>query len=327
MSDDFSKSPSEQNSRDLPASAIFTEMMQQAAERQSAPRAESPSVEASAGDEPAAQHRVRRIKRRREHHRRTRAAATSGFLRTLFVVLVSTGLAATVLTWFTDPQFLNPAVVRGLQANEAVLIASGTTTGKIAPTVAATPNWLHRIGIVSGHRGPNNDPGAVCEDGLREADINFEVAQRVVMSLRARNYVVDLLDEFDSRLDNYRAAALLSIHANDCQDYGEYVSGYLVAKAAARPEGGIDAYFAECLAFHYEQLIPLERRYTLTRDMTHYHTFREIYPLTPAAIIELGFMRADRRLLTEEPDLLAQALVNGILCLLGPAEGPPKALP
>lgn len=324
MSDDLSKAPAKGKGRDLSASAIFTEMMQQAAERQAAPRAEAPP----AGDEPAARarHRVRRIKRRQGHQRRATVAATSGFLRTLFVVLVSTGLVATVLTWFTDPQFLNPAVVRGLQANEAVLIASGTTMAKAAPTVVATPNWLHRIGIVSGHRGPNNDPGAVCEDGLKEADINFEVAQRVVTSLRARNYAVDLLDEFDSRLDNYRAAALLSIHANDCQDYGEHVSGYLVAKAAARPDGGIDAYFAECLAFHYERLIPLERRYTLTRDMTHYHTFREIYPLTPAAIIELGFMRADRRLLTEEPDLLAQALVNGILCLLGSSDGPPRAL-
>ena len=72
-----------------------------------------------------------------------------------------------------------------------------------APAPVTTPNWLQRIGIISGHRGLSrnnigNDPGAVCEDGLEEADINFEVARRVVDNLRARNYTVDLLDEFDA---------------------------------------------------------------------------------------------------------------------------------
>ena len=319
--------------RDPPASAIFAEMMQQAAERQAASQVRPAPAESLAADAPmpATEQRVRRIKRRREH--RQRASPAGGvFLRTLFVVLVSAGLAATLLTWLTDPQFLNPAVVRGLQTNEAALIASGTTAASDAPAVAATPNWLHRIGIISGHRGLSrqgigDDPGAVCPDGLEEAQINFEVARRVVENLRARNYTVDLLDEFDARLDNYRAAALLSIHANTCQDYGERVSGYLVAKAASRPDGGIDAYFVECTAFHYEELIPLQRSYNLTVDMTDYHVWHKIHPLTPGVLIEMGYMLADRRILTEEPDLLAQALSNGILCLLGSSANYPELPP
>lgn len=325
--------------RDSPASAIFAEMMQQAAERQAAAQTNPMAAESLVADEarlpdgpgkPAA--RVRRIKRRREHRRRA-SPAGGVFLRTLFVVLVSTGLAATLLTWLTDPKFLNPAVVRGLQANsEAALIAAGAAAASEAPPVVATPNWLHRIGIISGHRGLSrqgigDDPGAVCPDGLEEAQINFEVARRVVENLRARNYTVDLLDEFDARLDNYRAAALLSIHANTCQDYGEYVSGYLVAKAASRPDGGIDAYFVECTAFHYEELIPLQRSYNLTVDMTDYHVWHKIHPLTPGVLIEMGYMLADRRILTEEPDLLAQALSNGILCLLGSSANYPELPP
>jgi len=271
--------------------------------------------------------RVQRIKRRRERRRRNTVGTIGGFLRTTFVVLLSAGLVATILTWFTDPQFLNPAVVRGLQDSSPALIAEFTTVPTIEPTLAVTPNWLQRIGIVSGHRGPENDPGAVCEDGLTEAEINFDVAQRVVSKLRERNYTVDLLDEFDPRLDNYQAAALVSIHANTCQDFGEVVSGYLVAKAAARPDGGIDSILAECIARHYEELVPLERRFTLTLDMTDYHTFREIHPLTPAAIMELGFMLADRELLTEQPDLLAQAITNGVICFLEPSDDYPVLTP
>jgi len=179
-----------------------------------------------------------------------------------------------------------------------------------------TPNWMQRIGIVSGHRGPENDPGAVCPDGLTEAEINFAVAQLVVQEMQVRGYTVDLLDEFDPRLNNYQAAALVSIHANDCRDYGELVSGYLVARAAARPAGGFDDVLAECIGLYYGDKTQLERRFSLTVDMTDYHTFREIHPLTPAAILELGFMKDDRQLLTEQQDLLAESIVEGILCYL-----------
>ena len=50
--------------------------------------------------------------------------------------------------------------------------------------------------------------------------------------------------------------------------------------------------------------------------MTQYHTFYEIDPNTPGAIIEVGFMLADRTLLTQRPDLVAQGIIDGILCFL-----------
>jgi N-acetylmuramoyl-L-alanine amidase len=46
--------------------------------------------------------------------------------------------------------------------------------------------------------------------------------------------------------------------------------------------------------------------------MTEYHAFYEIAPETPAAIIEVGFMNADRRLLTRKQDVVARGIVNGI---------------
>jgi N-acetylmuramoyl-L-alanine amidase len=260
--------------------------------------------------------RIQRVKRRQERRRRRRVGMMGGFMRTALIVIFSAGLASTIFTWFTQPDFINPSVASGLQ----VAVATGIAT--VQPTLLPTPNWLRKVGIVSGHRGPQNDPGAVCPDGLTEAEINFAVATLVVRNLRGLGYSVDLLDEFDPRLDSYQAAALVSIHANTCQDFGQLTSGYLVAKAAARPEGGLDSILAECVADHYGRLIQMERRFTLTIDMTDYHTFREIHPLTPAAIIELGFMKDDREILTTRQDEMAQGITEGILCFLEPSVRP-----
>ena len=150
--------------------------------------------------------RVQRVKRRRERRRRKTVGTIGSFVRTMFVVLLSAGLVATILTWFIDPQFLNPTVVKNIQNEEPALIAEFTAAPTVVPTMAITPNWLQRIGIIAGHRGPIHDPGAVCDDGWTEAEVNFNVAQRIVRNLRDRNYTVDLLDEFDPRLDNYQAA-------------------------------------------------------------------------------------------------------------------------
>jgi N-acetylmuramoyl-L-alanine amidase len=242
-----------------------------------------------------------------------------GIIRSVVLVVVAGGLIATIFTWFTPTAFIDSEVRRELGA----ALAAGQAT----PTVIAaapTPNWSRRIGIVSGHRGPQNDPGAVCPDGLTEAEINFNVAQRVVASLAARGYTnVDLLDEFDPRLDNYQAAALVSIHANTCADFGEVVSGFLISTAAVRVSArGNDNVLVECVARNYAVASGLQRRDGVTIDMTDYHTFREIHPTTPAAIIELGFMLADRPLLTERPDDMARGITEGILCFLEPGVAP-----
>lgn len=356
LPDDWPRRPPDAEPSDIPASVIFTEMMRrEARKRAPTPIPDNPQLDDfivnwEVEDRPKSdvylqqppQHtppptdmtdtmteanllaaqRVRRIQRRQQRRRYRTVGRLGGFVRTLLVCIFAAGLASTIFTYFTDPSFIGDRVITSLQ------IANATSQATFQPTtLPSTPNWLKVIGIVSGHRGPQNDPGAVCPDGLTEAEINFNVAQRVVSRLRQLGYDAELLDEFDPRLDNYQAAALVSIHANTCQDFGEYVSGYLVAKAAARPEGGLDTVLAECVAGYYERASQLQRRFSLTVDMTNYHTFREIHPLTPAAIIELGFMKDDRELLTTQPDLLAQGITEGILCFLQPELYPPITQP
>lgn len=355
MSDEINDKPTPEDGKTGDsASAIFAAIMREAAEKakpkgaklageRASPtsKASQATADASVEEEPRPAEaaaddeetggleepqRFRRIPAGRLQQSRAGSSLAGGFFRTLFVVGISAGLVATILTWFTDPQFLNPAVVRGLQLSDPMLMANSDVT----PTPVATPNWHYRIGIISGHRG--EDSGAVCEDeygypDLKEVDINFAVAQRVVAMLKAENFTVDLLDENDPRLDNYQGVALVSIHANTCYDFGEYVSGYIVAKAEARPDFGKDTMLRECVALNYGALVPLERSFVLTLDMTDYHAFRIIHPLTPAVILEMGYMLADREVLEEDPELLAQAVANGVYCFLGISGNVPGLAP
>ena len=320
---------------EVPASVTFMEMMRHAAARNTpepppaepprpltpAPtdepaRTAPPDPTASDSAEPPRQPPppVRRI-RRRERRARTVIGVLGGFLRTVIIVSVAAGLTATIFTWWTRNEFISDTARAGLS------IAIATDVATLAPTSQPTPNWAQVIGIVSGHRGPENDPGAVCPDGLTEASVNLSVAQLVVRNLRGLGYTVDLLDEFDPRLENYQAAALVSIHSNTCQDFGERVSGFLVAAAQARISArASDSRLVNCIAQNYAAATQLERRSELTLDMTDYHTFREIHALTPAAIIELGFLLGDRDLLTQHPDTLARGITDGIRCYLEPGQ-------
>lgn len=170
-----------------------------------------------------------------------------------------------------------------------------------------------RIGLLAGHSG--NDSGAVCPDGLTEAEVNAQVAALAAEKLRARGFHVDILDEYDSVLGDYKAAVFVSIHSDSCE---VPFSGFKVARyewGSAASENLVqclwDRYGTETGLFPHTD--------TITFDMTRYHAFREIAASTPAAIIELGFLNADRGLLVEQPERAAAGVVSGILCFLEPA--------
>lgn len=191
------------------------------------------------------------------------------------------------------------------------LLLQDVTGAEQAPSDGTRPP---RIGLVSGHRG--SDSGAVCPDGLTEAQLNSSHAQRIAGLLRAQGFLVDILNEFDPRLEGYRAAALVSIHADSCTYINDFATGFKVARAAHRPPGR-DDHLVECLVKHYAEATGLRfHANSITRDMTHYHTFREIDPNTPAVIIETGFMYLDRDVLTRRADRVARGIANGILCFL-----------
>jgi N-acetylmuramoyl-L-alanine amidase len=175
-----------------------------------------------------------------------------------------------------------------------------------------------RIGIVAGHAG--NDSGAVCEDGngnvtLTEADVNLKIAAIVQQKLIEKGFQVDLLREFDSRLNGYRALAIVSIHNDSCEYINDQATGFKVAAALNTPDVNRANRLTACLVDRYQKMTGLAfHAGSITGDMREYHAFREIDPSTVAAIIETGFLNLDREILTKKTDRVAAGVVDGILC-------------
>ena len=173
------------------------------------------------------------------------------------------------------------------------------------------------MGIVAGHWG--NDSGAVCPDGITEQQVNLEIAKKVTEQLRARGVWVDLLQEFDPRLEGFQADVLVSIHADSCDpiDADPPATGFKVAGSAGSQIPTITGKLVDCLRTEYQKATSLDfHENSITRDMTSYHSFREIDPNTPAAIIETGFLHLDYDMIVRQPDRPATGIANGILCFL-----------
>ena len=188
-----------------------------------------------------------------------------------------------------------------------------------------------RVGIVAGHSG--NDSGAVCYDGngsvtLTEAEINLKIAALVQQQLTQKGYQVDLLREFDSRLNGYRALAIVSIHNDSCEYINDEATGFKVAAALNTNDLNRANRLTACLVDRYQRITDMTfHAGSITGDMREYHAFREIDPDTVAAIIETGFLNLDREILTKRTDLVAEGVVEGILCFANNENVEPPAIP
>ena len=194
-----------------------------------------------------------------------------------------------------------------------------------------TPQPQLRIGVVAGHSG--NDSGAVCLDGngevtLTEADMNLEIAALVQEQLIQKGYQVDLLREFDTRLNGYRALAIVSIHNDSCEYVNDQATGFKVAAALNTHDVNRANRLTACLVNRYQNVTSLTfHAGSITGDMREYHAFREIDPSTVAAIIETGFLNLDREILTKHTDRVAEGVVEGILCFANNENVEPTPLP
>ncbi len=196
---------------------------------------------------------------------------------------------------------------------------SSQGSGETAVDEKSSELISNRIGIVAGHWG--SDSGAVCANGVTEADINLEVASSVQKALKVQGYQVDLLEEFDTNLWKYRARALVSIHADSCDYINNLATGFKVAASMANPNPESSAALTSCLRSRYGQVTGLPvHSLSVTPDMTSYHAFREIDETTTAAIIEIGFLNLDYEFLTKQTDLVVQGITEGILCFLNNEE-------
>ncbi len=229
-----------------------------------------------------------------------------GSLQSVFIYAF---LIASLFTLFTPNNlFSGQSLNRMFQAWQAnpTYVAPAMGNPAINPT--------GRIGIVAGHW--KNDSGSVCPNGLQEVDVNLTVASLVQQKLAKEGYQVDLLEEFDTRLSQYQALAVISIHSDSCDFISTDATGFKVAAAleSAFPEK--TDRLSGCLIDRYSATTKLTYRAGNTNDMTYYHAFSEVNTETPAVIIEVGFLNLDQQILTQQPDLISDGIVNGLLCYI-----------
>jgi N-acetylmuramoyl-L-alanine amidase len=173
------------------------------------------------------------------------------------------------------------------------------------------------VGLLAGHW--QNDSGAVCDDGLTEAEINLAVARAVGDALRQEGIDVQILPEFDSRLNGFRAKAFVAIHADSCVA----LSGFKLARMTHSDDPDAEDRLVQTLYRTYADATGLRpHEDTITEDMRQYHALRRISPGTPGAIIEIGFMGGDRHLLTQQQDRAARGIADGIMAFLDESETP-----
>lgn len=232
--------------------------------------------------------------------------------------LVVVSLLAAVLVPLGAPIIAVPSQDGGAATPAAagpILIPLGGPAPTTTPVPMTPTPHVFRVGIIAGHSGNENDSGAVCPDGLQEVQVNTDVARRVVALLKNRGWQVDLLTEFDARLNDYQADALLSIHNDSCIWPGK--SGFKVARAESSYIPASEDRLVNCIIKHYQARTGLAfDANTITFDMTRYHAYYEINRNTPAAIIETGFLLDDRELLTKRTDVVAQGVAEGLICFI-----------
>lgn len=169
-----------------------------------------------------------------------------------------------------------------------------------------------QVALLAGHW--QSDSGAVCPDGLQEAEVNLAVARQAAALLREEGYRTEVLPEFAPKLVGFRAGAFVAIHSDSC--VGD-LSGFKVAYHADADPVGPGARLAAALSREYAAATGLAPHpNTITDDMRRYHALRKIASNTPGVIIEVGFLSGDRDLLTDGREHVARGIANGIVAFL-----------
>ena len=241
-------------------------------------------------------------------------------IRHLWRIIFTAAVIATMFTIFT-PLGMTFGIGDGIE--DIFLPPSASEGNQFFPTPTDRPR--PRVGIVVGHWGRQDDMGAVCPDGLSELDVNLDVASLVQKNLREEGFAVDLLKENDERLPGYEAIALVSVHADTCVFYNLEATGFKVAAALATARPDKANRLVACVYSRYSEATRLPYHAGVTDDMSSYHAFEEIHSETAAVIIETGFLNLDRQILTQQPNLIAKGISDGILCYIRNEDASPPS--
>jgi N-acetylmuramoyl-L-alanine amidase len=211
----------------------------------------------------------------------------------------------------------------------------------IAPSGAPTPTPIlytripkpivagpRRIGIQAGHWQTEKAPPELWRlltqtgtswNGVTEVEINLDIADRIKTILEAKGFVVDVLPT--TIPPGYVADAFVALHG-DGDGTGEN-SGFKMAFSSRRTP--FEAELLDAIKASYGMATGLRYDETrIGRNMINYYALtwqRNKYataPHTPSLVLEMGYVSndADRELMTEQPELVAGAIADGIVKFL-----------
>jgi hypothetical protein len=161
--------------------------------------------------------------------------------------------------------------------------------------------------------------------GVREVDLNIDIAHRIVEYLRAWGNEAYVLPA--TVPPRYRADAFVAIHSDGHTNTS--ARGYKIA--TYHRDWVASSTLVREIDDEYGKQTGLPRDWRITENMRDYYAFNSglyehtISEETPGAIVEMGFLsnRADRAFMVNNRDLIARSIALGIARFLGtrPAEG------
>lgn len=191
------------------------------------------------------------------------------------------------------------------------------------------PDGPLKVGIQAGHWKTSEMPeeqrrlrergGGTRNGEVTEWEVNLRIAEETKKILEKEGITVEILPS--TIPPSYWADAFVSIHADGNPDPSK--SGFKVA-APRRDYSGRSKELANIIDITYGNEIDMVRDPNITRNMTGYYAFawwrfeHAIHPMTPAAILETGFLSSpqDFNLLVYSPEKSAQAIAKALLAFL-----------
>lgn len=194
-------------------------------------------------------------------------------------------------------------------------------------------NWSRpegpiRVALQSGHwlaaEAPDEFPNLKSNTGTSfgsytEWETNLMIANKTKEILEQSGIIVDILPA--TIPPNYWADAFVAIHADG--NANRQLSGFKVSPPR-RDATGKAAILSDLIEKEYQSVTKLSIDPNISANMLGYYAFNwrryehSLHPMTPAVIIETGFLtnQRDRQLITKYPEKSAQGIANAILKFL-----------
>jgi N-acetylmuramoyl-L-alanine amidase len=236
---------------------------------------------------------------------------------------VSAAVLAAGSAAFSFADLSSPEAMRA--ANEVTVTRSATPPAAPAPAPAVwrRPPGPPRVALQAGHwlamEAPDEQSGlrnnGTRGGGKAEWEVNLDIVRRAAALLQARGYEVEVLPT--TIPPGYLADLFVSVHADGHSSSS--ISGFRAA-APRRDATGRAAEFVRVLERAYGDATGLNHYPSITRRMTGYYAFNyrryrhALHPMTPAAILETGFLTSprDRRIIVDAPDRAAKGIADAV---------------